>query len=151
MSETLERIRSEAEHLDPEEREQLVAALSYSNRDHIELTRYEAQIFDSIVGLAESRIPRRVFLSKYGARKFKLRAQELLDYIAEARPFLRPPQVSGLIDKCLTALASELRSREIPVTPATMMNSMGMLRTAMDARFPGYAAAKCLHRLVPPA
>jgi hypothetical protein len=152
MSDLLARIRDQIDALSNEDREQLTTALAYSSsREAVTLDRNEQQILDVLRQLTGSRVPQQTLLRDYGIRKFRERAAELLTFIEDARHMLRQPQVHGLIEKCLRCLANDLRSRDIPVTPTTLLNSMSMLRHAVDQRFPGYAAAGHLHRLVPAA
>lgn len=145
----LARIKTEIDELSPEDRDQLAAALAYSaSRKQIVLSRSEQCVVDVLRSITHSRTPTQALVRDYGYQKFQNRVEELLDYIGEARKVLRRAQVQGLIEQCLQCLASDLRSREIPVTPSTMLNSFGHLRHAVDQDFPGYAAAGHLHRLV---
>ncbi len=156
MSDTLQRIRTEAQNLTQAEREQLISVLSYDNRGATaDLSRYEQDVFDVICQLSNTRMPIKTFLAGragsggYGARKYRQQVEEILEFISEARKLLRPVQVSGLMATCLRCLASDLQSRGIPISPSTLMNSVGMLRHAVDQNFPGYHSAGHLHRLVP--
>lgn len=145
----VERIQQDMMELSREERGRLMSALSFMDRrSETTLSRDEQHVLNVLSEVCETRIQTTKFLEQYGRRRFAERVEELLTFISDTRRYLRQVQVQSLVVTCLRCLASELRGREIPVTPRTVLNNMSMLRHAVDRRFPGYASAGLLHKVV---
>ena len=148
ITKDISRLQEEVLSLSAEERKKLLDAISYSTRGrNKELSRDEQHIFSTVMDLTGARMPAAKFFEIYGRAKFEQRCFDFLEIVSDSRQHLRPVQVCGLIELCLRALASELRAREIPVSPRTMFDNFGMIPHALDQRYPGYAAAGLLHRL----
>ena len=144
-----EQIQAEVLELSRDERDRLLASLSFASRgSDLVLTRDEEHVFSVLCEICKTQISVPQFLEGYGRKKFAGRVSEILAYIADTRKYLRPVQLHGLITTCLKCLASELVAREIPTTPRNILNNLSMLPHAVDKRFPGYASAKLLHRII---
>lgn len=148
---TLEDIWVTALSLPDGDRERLLSALSYAGKTRAaELTHQQAHVYDVLTRLSAVRArPVSEFLDSYGKRKFAERVDEIYEFVTSTRRLLRRPQVQGIVAECLKCLSYDLQRRGIPVSPATMLNSVSALAHAVDAEYPGYAASGHLHRIAP--
>jgi len=152
MDATLTDLRSQFALLSPQQRESFLTQVAYDDsRTSRDLSHEQMLVYDALMQACEIRIPVAKFLSSYGARKYGEKVAEIYELISATRKFLRQPQVVGLLAIVLRCLAAELKARNAPVTPQTMLNSLSLLRCAVDRRFPGYLEAGLLHRVVPSA
>lgn len=145
----LDQLQTDIMELTREERDQLMSALALStSRTREPPTRDEQIVLDAISEVLDVPVRTEKFLESYGRAKFSERAAEIIQFVSESRRALRAPQIRGLVEVCLRSLASDLRSREIPVSPRTILDNIGSMPRAVDRRFPGYAAAGLLHKVV---
>ena len=146
---TLESLRTSFMELTRREREDLLASVEYAERDTNErLTHHQESVIRALLDTCDVKFSPHKFISAYGKHKFAERVESVLEYMNDSRKYLLRAQTNSLIQLCFRSLASELRRREIPVTPKTLLDNVGSLPNAVDIRFPGYAAAGLLHRVV---
>lgn len=146
----IEDIRSQIALLSPDEKAGLITDIEYDLRKvSANLSRRELLVYDILLPHCKNPPPLGRLLETYGARKYKQRVSELYEYVDAARKFLRPPELAALLELCVNCLALDIQRRgSIPVTPATLLDSVSRIEIAVDDQFPGYADAGLLHRMV---
>lgn len=94
--------------------------------------------------------PLNIFVNSFGAARYRSVVAGLDAYVASAcgEPLSRTHKVV-VIRTIISCLVDRLCAREIPVSASSVLASVGQTGQAVDAAFPGYAAARLLHRLVP--
>jgi hypothetical protein len=89
------------------------------------------------------------FLENYPRAKFDEMAQYTRYFCEEGAPELKKVQLHSVMVTVVRCLIAHLKARQIPATPAVICNSITVLEHAVEKRFPGYKAAKLLHRVAP--
>lgn len=88
------------------------------------------------------------FLEDYGKARYLACAKQLEALIIQAVPKgTRKPVVMAVRRCMIDCLIAHLRARNIPATPAVILNSFVMLRHAIEQAYPGYIDAQLLHRV----
>lgn len=139
--------------LSPEQRRELYDQLAYEFRGvtgkgvrgDIPTELWDV-IGDALQGA--HRQPVRRFVEDYGKARYLACAEQLEALIVLAVPSgTRKPVVMAVRRCMIDCLITHLRRRNIPVTPAVIMNSFVMLRHAIEQAYPGYIDAQLLHRV----
>lgn len=115
-------------------------------------SRDEASLWDAInAALAIHRAaPLPVFVQGYGKAKYAEAVAQMHEFVTEScGPAMRQVVRDRVVAKALRALVLYMDAIGIPLTPKTVISNFGMLASAVDAQFPGYAAARLLHRIAP--
>lgn len=149
MSFKLAELQQDLLALSDNEREQVLSVFSFTTK--YEPTLEEKLTWEAIVAVCMTGLPLARFVESYGTKKYAAKVNELYHFVGNARKHLRPAQLNALVKISLDCLALNLRSRGIPVTPSTLLNSLSLLASAVDDQYPGYAEARLLHRIVPAA
>lgn len=148
-------LESAALALSREDRERLVGMLQYENKNKSYRASENLTPFQSWVAYAIVRQSRgmseRSAVEMIGAGKFRMLCEEIRAFITEGThdADLHESQLRGLVEIMIRCLAEEIRDRNMPSTPRTIMEGLPLLGQAVDERFPGYARAGRLGRLVP--
>lgn len=137
--------------LSAHEREQLLANVQHDAHKSTvteALSPEEGIVYTALMEVCASKIPHSKLFETYGRKKFVEKANIILDYTRSTRKAMRRPQLQGLVTLCLKCLAKNLKARDIPVTPRTLLDNIEHLSYAVNRAFPGYASAGMLHILV---
>lgn len=96
------------------------------------------------------------FCASYGRPRFRDALDEVDMFIDEAcGARLSRPQMDFMRRLVLKSLAGEMAhwstedGRQFPIIPRTLLNNLDHMPPAVENDFPGYAAARLLHRILP--
>jgi hypothetical protein len=136
------------------EKQALHDRLSYelkSKRSAASYTSNETEVWECLLDAlgSVSRMPLPAFVDKFGLANYRTAAAEIEKYVASACPAdTRKPVRLALTTELLRCLVSHLNTRTIPATPGVMLRSLMVLPFAVEQRYPGYAQARMLHRII---
>ena len=145
--------------LSVKDQQELHALLTYKLRKaRPDLTANEHAFWDAIndaLGRAvKERLPLSMFLdgkaggTGYGRTKYAEKLAEVEHVLESAIPALsRLPLKRSVMLIMIKCLVKYLTAIDIPATPKTLLNNTGLLVHAIDQVFPGYIAARLLHRV----
>lgn len=148
------------EHMSDDDQRALYAQLAYKfsrSSAHETLTQHEQDYWDALNDVlnisARKRQPFEVFVKARGIGGRAGFAEKAEDSIALIKSgtqgTLRRAQQSAILRLALRFLAEDLEAIGIPKTVSALCAQQYRLRTAVEARFPGYIAAKLLHLVAP--
>lgn len=127
-------------------------AYRLANQPDDPFSRYELDFWDAVCAAVgqepAKRMPLSVFVKQYGRAKYLDQVSVLDTYIEQGTgEMLRFPVRSALVHRLVRLLRDYTSALDIPATPRALINCMGMLSAAVELQFPGYRAARLLHRM----
>jgi hypothetical protein len=139
--------------LTPGERTQLRTQLAYEEREKEmrALTPEDYDFWEMVSAvLPQKSMPLRKFLERFGIRRWDEAMEDFAVSMAHAIPEegVRKVVRVAVRQLALRCLAEYLKSRQIPLSPRTMLGSLDSLHHAINQSYPGYIDAKILHLAV---
>ena len=94
--------------------------------------------------------PLHVFTKSFGIDKYRQAVERLDAYVqTSCGESLSKVHKIMLFRTMFNCMIEHLLDGDIPVTASSIMSNAGRIPQAVNAAFPGYAAARLLHRVVP--
>ena len=134
------------------DKKELYAQLAHEFQAGTDASDLPTDLWDAICHImrmeGRARMPLKRFVDSFGKAKYIEHAQQLESLITRAVPrFTRKTQVMAVRRIILGCLVEHMESRDIPITPTSILNCFGMLRMSVEKSYPGYIDAQLLHRV----
>lgn len=142
------------DHLTAEEQKELYTQLAYRLKEvpgARQFTTDEYAFWRDIGEIVKGpdQLPLAQFVEAFGKTKFDSCRKHVNRVLKDAVPqTIRQSHKDAIKQRMLRCLANYLRLRDIPATAKTMLNNIDKLEAAVDYEFPGYIAARLLHKIV---
>lgn len=150
---------SRVQDMSPRERDEMLQALNYvkAQKSTVRLSQRDYQCWNILCDALDlpngGRPTLETFVQSFGVTKYQEAVSALHAFIDHgcADGMIPPPVRSAVLRKTMDCLVRYARALDLPLTPKSVMQMVNMARHAVEAQFPGYVAAKLLHRVAPAA